>query len=137
MTPNAGPAFLVLGYEDVEGGLWALLWLAPLFLLPLAILRTFGLNHPRWPLLSYDDLFALGRLSLRWLNQDLLSIELDHIHVCQERVFVELHLGTFYKFQSSVIYGRLNLSMKNIAIASSMGIRIMSFIISLFFELFR
>jgi hypothetical protein len=114
-----------------------LLWLAPLFLLPLAILQTFGLNHPQWPLLSFDDLFALGRLSLRWLNQDLLSIELDHIHVCQEWVFVELHLGTFYKFQSSVIYGRLNLSMKNIAIASSMGIRIMPFIISLLFELFR
>jgi hypothetical protein len=38
---DAGPAFLVLGHEDVEGGLWAALWLAPLILLPLAILGTF------------------------------------------------------------------------------------------------
>jgi hypothetical protein len=69
---DVGPAFLVLGHEDVEGGLRASLWLAPLIRLPLAILWTFWLDHPRWPLLSYDDLLALSRLGLRWLNQDLL-----------------------------------------------------------------
>jgi hypothetical protein len=36
--PDAGPTFLILGHEDVEGGLWALLQLAPLVLLPLSIL---------------------------------------------------------------------------------------------------
>jgi hypothetical protein len=41
MPPNDGPAFLELGLEDVEGGLWAPLWLAPLILLPLNILQTF------------------------------------------------------------------------------------------------
>jgi hypothetical protein len=38
MTPDAGLAFLVLGHEDVEGGLWASLGLAPLILLSLPIL---------------------------------------------------------------------------------------------------
>jgi hypothetical protein len=47
MTPDAGPAFLVLGHEDVKDDLWASLWLAPHILLPLAILRTFWLDHPR------------------------------------------------------------------------------------------
>jgi hypothetical protein len=46
MTPDAGLAFLVLGHEDAEGGLWASLRLAPIVLLPLAILRTLWLNHP-------------------------------------------------------------------------------------------
>jgi hypothetical protein len=50
MTLDVGPAYLVLSHEDVEGGLWASLRLTPpppLILLPLAILRTFWLNHPR------------------------------------------------------------------------------------------
>jgi hypothetical protein len=116
------PAFLVLSHEDVKGGLWEPLRLAPLILLPL--------------ILSYDDLLALGRLGLRWLNQDLIPVELDHVHVCQEWVFVEIHLMTLYKFQLSVIYVRLNPSMENITIVSSMRIRIMSFTISIPFELF-
>jgi hypothetical protein len=65
-----------------------------------------------------------------------LSIELDHVHVCWQRVLVELHLGIFYKFQSSIVYGQLNLSTKNIAIISSMRIRIMSFTICMLFDLF-
>jgi hypothetical protein len=60
VPPDASPAFLVLGHEDVEGGFWALLQLAPLILLPLAILQTFWLDHPRRPLLSYDGIFAVG-----------------------------------------------------------------------------
>jgi hypothetical protein len=103
-TPNAGLAFLVPIHEDVEGGLWAPLWLAPIVLLSLVIFQIFWLDHPRWPLFSYDDLLALGRLGLRWPNQDLLPIKLDNVHVHWERVFVELHLGTFYKFQSSFVY---------------------------------
>jgi hypothetical protein len=83
-APDADPAFLVLDHEDVEGGLWAPLQLAPLVLLPLAILRTFRLDHPQWLFFSYDDLFTLGRLGLRWPNQDLLPIELDHVYVCRE-----------------------------------------------------
>jgi hypothetical protein len=82
MTPNASLAFFVLGHEDVEGGLRVSLWLAPLILLPLAIFRTFRLDHHRWPFFSYDDLFTLGQLSLRWPNYDLLPIKLDHVHVC-------------------------------------------------------
>jgi hypothetical protein len=135
VTPDAGPTFPVLGHEDVEGGLWALLWLAPLILLSLAIIQTFWLNHPRRPLFSYDNLIALGRLGLCRPNQDLLPIELDHVHIHLEHLLVELHLGTFYKFQLSFIYGRLNLSMENIAIVSSMRIRIMSFTIRMLFEM--
>jgi hypothetical protein len=30
MIPDVDPAFLVFSHENVEGGLWALLWLAPL-----------------------------------------------------------------------------------------------------------
>jgi hypothetical protein len=60
VTPDAGPAFLVLGHEDVEGGLWASLRLSPLILLPLAILWTFWLDHPWRLFLSYDDIHALG-----------------------------------------------------------------------------
>jgi hypothetical protein len=133
---DAGPAFPVLGHEDTEGGLWASLRLATLILLPLVIFWTFGLDHPRRPLFSYDDLLTLSRLSLRWSNQNLLPIKLGHVHIHQEWVFVELHLGTFYKFQSSFIYGRLNLLTKNIAIISSMRIRIMSFTIRMLLELF-
>jgi hypothetical protein len=64
MTPDAGPTFLVFVHEDVEGGPRASLWLAPLILLQLVVLRTFWLDHPRRLLLSYDNLLALGRLSL-------------------------------------------------------------------------
>jgi hypothetical protein len=59
-TPDVSPAFLVFGHENVKGGLWASLRLAPLILLPLAILRTFCLNHPRWSFFSYDNLLAIG-----------------------------------------------------------------------------
>jgi hypothetical protein len=111
--------------------------LPPSFFLHWQTFRLYWLNHPRWPLFFYDDFLALGRLSLRWPNQDLLSIELHQVHVCRECVFIKLHLGTLCKFQSSFIYGRLNLSMENIAIVSSMRIRSMSFIIRMLFELFR
>jgi hypothetical protein len=117
MPPNVGPVFLILGHEDVEGDFWVQLWLAPLVLLPLAILQTFGLDHPRQSLFSYDDLLALGRLGLRWLNQDLLPIELNHVHVHREHVPVKLHLGTFCKFQPSFVYDRLNMSMEDITIS--------------------
>jgi hypothetical protein len=59
-APDADPAFLVHVHEDVEDGIWMSLRLALLILLPLAILMTFWLDHPRRPFLSYDDLFALG-----------------------------------------------------------------------------
>jgi hypothetical protein len=137
VTPDVGPAFLVLHHKDVEGGLRAPLRLAPFVLLPLSILWAFGLDHARWPLFSYDDLLTLGRLGLRWLNQDLLPIELDHVHVHRERVLVKLHLGIFCKFQPSFIYGRLKLSTENVAIVSSMRIRIMKFTIRMLLELFQ
>jgi hypothetical protein len=57
---DVGPTFLVFRHENVEGGLWALLWLAFLILLSLATFRTFWLVHLRWPLFSYDDILALG-----------------------------------------------------------------------------
>jgi hypothetical protein len=60
VTPDADPAFLVFGHENVEGGLWALLRLAPLILLPLSTFRTFWLDHPQWLLFFYDDILALG-----------------------------------------------------------------------------
>jgi hypothetical protein len=135
--PDANPTFLVLHQEDVEGGLWATLWLAPLILLPLAILQTFRLDHPQWSFFPYDNLLSLGRLGLRWPNQNLLSLELDDVHIHREWVRVELHLGTLYKFQSSFVYGRLNLSTKDIAIVSSMRIRTMPFTICILFELFQ
>jgi hypothetical protein len=135
--PDVSPTFLVLGHEDIEGGLGASMRHAALIFLPLAILWTFWLDHPWRSFFSYDDLLALGRLSLRRPNQDLLSIELNHVHVRRERVLIELHLETFCKFQSSFVYGRLNLSTKNIAVISSMRIKIMSFAISMLFELFR
>jgi hypothetical protein len=68
MPPNIGPAFLVLGQEDVEGGLWVTLRFALLILLPLAILQTFRLDHPRQPFFPYDNMLFLGHLGLRWSN---------------------------------------------------------------------
>jgi hypothetical protein len=68
---------------------------------------------------------------------NLLHLELDRIQVSQEWIFVELHLGTLRKLQSSFIYGRLNLSTENIAIISSMGIGIVPFTICMPFQLFR
>jgi hypothetical protein len=32
VTPDADPAFLVLGHEDVEGDLWASLWFVSLII---------------------------------------------------------------------------------------------------------
>jgi hypothetical protein len=125
----AGSVFFVLGHDDVEGGLWASLQLAPIILLPLVILRCLiilgGCSSPMTTCLPLVDL------------ANLLPIELDHVHIRREQVFVELYLGTFCKFESSFVYDRLNLSMKNIAIVSSMRIRIMPFVISMLFELFR
>jgi hypothetical protein len=95
---DTGLTFFVLSHEDVKSDLWALLWLGPLILLPLAILQTFGLDHPRLPFLSYDNVFSFGRLGLRWPNHDLLPFELNHVHVLWERGSVELHLGTLCKF---------------------------------------
>jgi hypothetical protein len=43
MTPNANPTFLLFGDEDVEGVLWALLWLAPSFFCHWPHFRLFGL----------------------------------------------------------------------------------------------
>jgi hypothetical protein len=137
VNPDVGPTILVLGHEDVKCGFGASLWLALFILLALAILWTFCLNHPWRSFLSYDNLLALGRLDLRCLNQDHLSIDLDHVHIRRVRFLVELHLGTFCKFQSSFVYGSLNLSMENIAIVTSMRIRIMPFIINKLFELFQ
>jgi hypothetical protein len=137
MPPDVGLAFLILGQEDVEGGLWATLRLAPLILLPLAILQTFRHDHPWRLLLSYDNLLSLGQLGMRWPNQNLLPLELNHIHIYREWVFVELYLGTLYKFQSSFVYSLLNLSTENIAVISSIRIRIMPFTICMLLELFR
>jgi hypothetical protein len=80
-TPDAGPDFVVFCYENVECGLWALLRLAPLILLPMATFWTFWLDYLRWLLFSYKDILALGQLGLRWLNQDLLPIDLDCVHI--------------------------------------------------------
>jgi hypothetical protein len=43
VPPDVGPAFLVLGHEDVEGGLWASLRLAPLFFCHWSSLGLFSL----------------------------------------------------------------------------------------------
>jgi hypothetical protein len=68
VTPDADPAFLVLGHEDVEGDLWASLWFASLIISPLAVFQTFWLDHPQCAFFSYDNLLALDRLGLRWSN---------------------------------------------------------------------
>jgi hypothetical protein len=60
---HTGPVFPILSHEDVESCLWVRLQLAPLIFLPLAVLWAFGLDHPRLPLLSYDNLLA------PWLSQ--------------------------------------------------------------------
>jgi hypothetical protein len=133
MTPDASLAISVFSHEDIKGDFWTRSWLASLVLLSSANFWIFGLDHPRLSLFSYKDLFSFSRFGLRWLNQDLLPIELDCVHVSQEWVFVELYLGTLRKLQSSFIYGRLNLLMENIAIISSMRIGIMPFIICMLF----
>jgi hypothetical protein len=135
-TPDVGPTISVLSHEDVEGGFQTRMWLASLILLPSANFWIFELDHPRLSLFSYDNLFAFSRFGMRWPKQDL-PIELNRVHVSQERVFIELYLGTLYKLQSSCIYGRLNLLTKNIAIVSTMRIRIMPFTICMLFQLFR
>jgi hypothetical protein len=58
MLPDVSPAFLVLSHDDVKGGLWGLMQLAPLILLALASVQTFWFDHPHRPLFSYDDLLA-------------------------------------------------------------------------------
>jgi hypothetical protein len=115
MTPDPGLAISVFSHEDVEGDFWTRSWLASLILLPSTNFWIFGPDHPRLSLFSYDNLLALDRLGLRWPNQDLLPLELDRVHVNLERIFVELHLGTFSKFQSSFIYDRLNLIISRIS----------------------
>jgi hypothetical protein len=104
-TLEAGFAISVFSQEDVEGDFWTRSWLASLVLLPSANFWIFGPDHPRLSLLSYDDIFALGRLSLRWLNQNFLPIKFNHVHVNLGWIFIELHLRIFSKFQSSFVYG--------------------------------
>jgi hypothetical protein len=111
-------------------------WFASLILLPLINFWIFRSDHPRLSHFSYDNLFAFGRLGLRWPNQDLLLIELNRVHASREQILVELHLGTLRKFQSSFIYGRLNLSIENITIISSMRIGIIPFTICMLFSCF-
>jgi hypothetical protein len=135
-TPDAGATISVLSHEDVDGGFRTMPQLAFLILLPLANFWIFGPDHPRLYLFSYDDFFTSSRFGLRWLNQDLHPIELDHVHVNREWVFFELHLVTLCKLRSSFVYLRLNLLMENIAIISSMRIGIMSFIICMLFLVF-
>jgi hypothetical protein len=132
-TPNAGLVISIFSHEDVECYFWIRLCLASLVLLPSTNFWIFEPDHPRLSLLSYDNLFALGRLGLRWPNQDLLLIELDRMHVSREWIFVELHLGALHKLQSFFVYGQLNLSMENIAIISSMRVGIMPFTICVLF----
>jgi hypothetical protein len=124
MTPEVGIAISVFSHEDVEGDFLTRSWLTSLVLLSSANFWIFGPDHPWLSLISYDDLFALGQLSLRWSNQDLLPIELDRIHISREWIFVELHLRTLCKLQSSFVYGRLNLLIENIAVVSSMRIEL-------------
>jgi hypothetical protein len=109
VTLNACLAISVFSHEDVEGGFWMRSWLASLVLLPSANFFIFGPEHPRLSLFSSGKILALGQLSLRWPNQDLLPLELDRVHVELERNFVELQLRIFNKFQSSFVYGCLNL----------------------------
>jgi hypothetical protein len=109
VTLNACLAISVFSHEDVEGGFWMRSWLASLVLLPSANFFIFGPEHPRLSLFSSGKILALGQLSLRWPNQDLLPLELDHVHVELERNFIELQLRIFNKFQSSFVYGCLNL----------------------------
>jgi hypothetical protein len=135
LTSALSSLYLAMRISKVAFGWHCGLPPPPFVLLPLAILQTFRLDHPQQPFFSYDDLHSLGHLGLRWPNRDL-PLELDHIHIHRERVLVELRLGTFRKFQSSFVYGRLNLSMENIAIISSLRIRIMPFAIRMLFELF-
>jgi hypothetical protein len=84
MTPDAGLAISVFSHEDAECYFWMRSWLASLVPLPSVNFWIFGPDHPWLSLLSYDDLFALGRLGLRWPNQDLLPIVVDRIHVSRE-----------------------------------------------------
>jgi hypothetical protein len=97
VTPDVGIAISIFSHENVEGDFWTRSWLASLILLPSANFYIFWFDHPRLSLFSYDNLFALGRLSLRWSNQDLLPIELNRVHISRERIFVELYLGTLHK----------------------------------------
>jgi hypothetical protein len=68
VTPDAGPVISVFSHEDVEGGFQMKSRLASLVLLPSDFFWIFGSSHPRLSLFSYDNLFAFGRLGLKWLN---------------------------------------------------------------------
>jgi hypothetical protein len=84
VSPDVSPAISVFSHEDVEGGFWMRSRLASLVLLPSANFCIFGPDHHRLSLFSYDNLLAFGRLSLRWPNQDLLPIKLNHVHIAQD-----------------------------------------------------
>jgi hypothetical protein len=81
------------------------LQLASLVLLPLVNFLGFWACSSLVVSFSYDDLLSLCRLGLRCPIQDLLSLELDQVHVNLERIFVEHHLRILSKFQSSFVYG--------------------------------
>jgi hypothetical protein len=106
---------------------------SPLILLPLAIFRTFHLNHPPWPLFSYDDILAFGRPGLRWPNQDLLPIKLDYVHVHWEMGLCRASFGDFLQILIVLHLWPIEPVDGNIAIISSMRIRIMPFTICMFF----
>jgi hypothetical protein len=84
----------------------------------------FSHHFPTWVFsifigLSYitdDDLLALSLVGYARPNQDFFTIKVDHIY--WKGLHVHLH---FLKFQSSLVNGRLDLSLKHIIIIS--GVR--------------
>jgi hypothetical protein len=72
MTPNAGLAISVFSHEDVKCGFWMRMCLLDEIVACFSRSSSIGqfldlilgLDHPRWPLFSYDNLFVLGRLGL-------------------------------------------------------------------------
>jgi hypothetical protein len=64
-TPDVSPASSIFSHEDVEGGFWTRSRVVSLILLPSANFWIFRPDHPWLSILSYDNLFAFGRLSLR------------------------------------------------------------------------
>jgi hypothetical protein len=86
-------------------------------------IRNFGnLIGLSW--ITDDNLFAFALIGRIRPNQDFLVVKTDNVH--QKGLCVHLH---FFKLQSTLVDGRLDLSSKYITIISGMRERIMPLVI--------
>jgi hypothetical protein len=88
--------------------------------LPCAHLWVTGFHHLAPELIRDDDILSPRGIGLAGAHQDLLLSQLDHAH--GKQIGVQLHLSTISECQTTIVKGRLYLSLEVITFIS--GVRV-------------